>query len=158
MLYRLLTYSFDEVPGLRGPDFARSRRYLKEFEDWMALALDEDADPAQMEALQAPVRDRRQPPAPPMRPGSDPAIVLIPPVGEVVAAFLAGAGVKAGTTLGETDDYCYNIVRDPVHVHDLNATILHLLGMDHERLTYRYAGRDFRLTDVAGNVVKALVG
>ena len=71
--------------------------------------------------------------------------------------FLAGAGVKPGMTLGETDDYCYNITRDPVHVHDLNATILHLLGIDHTRLTYRYQGRDFRLTDVHGEVVKKIL-
>jgi hypothetical protein len=71
--------------------------------------------------------------------------------------LLAGAGVKAGTTYGETDEYCYNIVRDPVHVHDLNATILHLLGLNHERLTYRYQGRDFRLTDVHGKVVRGLL-
>ncbi len=68
--------------------------------------------------------------------------------------LLAGAGVKTGTTFGETDDYCYNITRDPVHVHDLNATILHLLGIDHMRLTHRYQGRDFRLTDIHGAVVK----
>jgi hypothetical protein len=71
--------------------------------------------------------------------------------------LLAGAGVKRGTTFGETDDYCYNIVRDPVHVHDLNATILHLLGIDHARLTYRYQGRDFRLTDIHGEVVKGVL-
>ena len=67
--------------------------------------------------------------------------------------LLAGAGIKGGVTLGETDDYCYNIVRDPVHVHDLNATILHLLGIDHEKLTYRHQGRDYRLTDVHGHLV-----
>jgi hypothetical protein len=71
--------------------------------------------------------------------------------------FMAGAGVKKGTTWGETDDYSYNIVRDPVHVHDLNATILHLLGVDHTRLTYRFQGRDYRLTDIHGNVVKGLL-
>jgi hypothetical protein len=71
--------------------------------------------------------------------------------------LLAGAGIKAGTVLGETDEYCYNITKDPVHIHDLNATILHLLGVDHERLTYRYQGRDFRLTDVHGNVVKGIL-
>ncbi len=68
--------------------------------------------------------------------------------------WMAGGGIKPGMTYGETDDYCYNIVKDPMHVHDLNATILHLLGIDHERLTYRYQGRDFRLTDVHGHVVK----
>ena len=71
--------------------------------------------------------------------------------------LLAGAGVKSGTTYGETDDYCYNIVRDGVHVHDLNATILHLMGVDHTRLTYRYQGRDFRLTDIHGELVKAVL-
>jgi hypothetical protein len=60
-------------------------------------------------------------------------------------------------TLGETDDFCYNITRDPVHVHDLNATILHLLGVDHTRLTYRYQGRDFRLTDVEGELVRDIL-
>ncbi|WP_395750150.1 DUF1501 domain-containing protein [Prosthecobacter sp.] len=72
--------------------------------------------------------------------------------------FLAGAGIKAGTSLGSTDEFCYNIVSDPVHVHDLNATILHLLGVDHTRLTFRFQGRDFRLTDVHGNVVKKILG
>ena len=71
--------------------------------------------------------------------------------------LLAGAGVKTGTTFGETDDYCYNITRDPVHVHDLNATILHLLGIDHMRLTSRYQGRDFRLTDIHGEVVQRVL-
>ncbi len=71
--------------------------------------------------------------------------------------WMAGGGVRAGLTYGETDDYSYNIVRDPVHVHDLQATILRCLGIDHERLTYRYQGRDFRLTDVHGRVVDALL-
>jgi hypothetical protein len=71
--------------------------------------------------------------------------------------WLAGGGVKAGSTYGETDDFSYNIVKDPVHVHDLNATILHLLGIDHTRLTYKFQGRDFRLTDVHGNVIKQLL-
>jgi hypothetical protein len=71
--------------------------------------------------------------------------------------FMAGAGVKPGFALGETDDFCYNITKDPVHVHDLNATIMHLLGIDHTRLTYRYQGRDFRLTDVHGEVVKKVL-
>lgn len=73
------------------------------------------------------------------------------------SAFMAGGGVKPGTTWGETDDFCYNIVRDPVHVHDFHATILHLLGIDHERLTFRYQGREFRLTDVHGNVVDQIL-
>ena len=71
--------------------------------------------------------------------------------------WLAGAGVKPGITYGATDDFSYNIVQDPVHVHDLNATILHCLGIDHERLTYRFQGRDFRLTDVHGRVVHELL-
>ncbi len=71
--------------------------------------------------------------------------------------LMAGAGIKGGVTYGETDDYCYNIVRDPVHVHDLNATILHLMGVDHTRLTYRYQGRDFRLTDIHGDVVTGVL-
>ena len=71
--------------------------------------------------------------------------------------LMAGAGVKAGTVYGETDDYCYNIMKDPVHVHDLNATILHLMGVDHTRLTYRYQGRDFRLTDIHGELVRGVL-
>jgi hypothetical protein len=71
--------------------------------------------------------------------------------------WLAGAGVKGGVTHGETDDFSYNIVRDPVHVHDLNATLLHLLGVDHKRLTFRYQGRHFRLTDVHGEIVRGLL-
>ena len=71
--------------------------------------------------------------------------------------WMAGGGVKAGTVFGETDDYGYNIVKNPVHVHDLNATIMHLLGFDHERLTFPYKGRDFRLTDVHGTVVRPLL-
>jgi uncharacterized protein (DUF1501 family) len=72
--------------------------------------------------------------------------------------WLAGGGIKPGVTHGETDDFSYNVTRDPVHVHDLHATMLHLMGLDHEKLTYKYAGRDFRLTDVAGNVVKEIMG
>lgn len=70
--------------------------------------------------------------------------------------WLAGGGVKAGLTYGETDDLGINVARDPVHVHDLQATVLHLLGIDHTRLTYRFQGRQFRLTDVHGEVVTAL--
>ena len=72
-------------------------------------------------------------------------------------AWLAGGGVKGGMTLGELDDFGYRAVRDKVHIHDLHATILHLLGLDHTRLTYRYSGRDFRLTDVYGRVVKEIL-
>jgi len=73
------------------------------------------------------------------------------------AIWMAGGGVKGGITYGETDDFSYNIVKDGVHIHDLNATILHLMGIDHERLTYRSQGRDFRLTDVGGKVVKGIL-
>jgi hypothetical protein len=68
--------------------------------------------------------------------------------------WLAGGGSNAGTTIGKTDDYSYNIVSDPVHIHDLNATILRCLGIDHTRLTYEFQGREFRLTDVSGKVVQ----
>jgi hypothetical protein len=71
--------------------------------------------------------------------------------------WLAGGGIKPGITLGETDDYCYNITKDPVHVYDLQATILRCLGIDHTRLTYKFQGRHFRLTDVAGNVVTSIL-
>jgi len=71
--------------------------------------------------------------------------------------WMAGGGVKGGINYGATDDYGYYAVENKVHVHDLHATMLHLLGLDHEKLTYRYAGRDFRLTDVSGNVVHDIV-
>jgi hypothetical protein len=70
---------------------------------------------------------------------------------------MAGGGVKPGISLGKTDDLGYNAIEDVVHVHDLHATILHLLGIDHKRLTYKFQGRDFRLTDVHGNVVKQIL-
>jgi uncharacterized protein (DUF1501 family) len=71
--------------------------------------------------------------------------------------FMAGAGVKPGLTYGATDDFSYNITENPVHVHDFQATLLHLLGVDHERLTFKYQGRRFRLTDVHGHVVKDIL-
>lgn len=71
--------------------------------------------------------------------------------------WLAGAGIRPGMVYGATDDFSYNITENPVHVHDLQATLLHLLGLDHERLTYRFQGRDFRLTDVHGSVVNAIL-
>jgi uncharacterized protein (DUF1501 family) len=71
--------------------------------------------------------------------------------------LLAGGGVKGGMVYGSSDDVGLNAAENPVHVHDLHATILHLLGLDHQRLTYRYSGRDFRLTDVAGRVVKEII-
>ena len=78
--------------------------------------------------------------------------------GRCFTMWMAGGGMKAGLTFGETDDYCYNVVKDPVHVHDLQATILYCLGIDHKSLTYRFQGRDFRLTDVGGEVVRQVLG
>ena len=71
--------------------------------------------------------------------------------------WLAGGGVKGGIRHGATDEHGIRSVENKTHVHDLHATILHLLGLDHERLTYRYSGRDFRLTDVHGNVAKEIL-
>ncbi|MFN8006458.1 MAG: DUF1501 domain-containing protein [Terriglobia bacterium] len=71
--------------------------------------------------------------------------------------WLAGGGIKSGITFGSTDDYCYNITENPVHVHDLHATMLHCLGIDHTRLTYKYQGRYFRLTDISGEVVSKVL-
>jgi len=71
--------------------------------------------------------------------------------------WMAGGGIKGGVTYGQTDDYSYNIVKDPVHVHDFHATILHCMGIDHEKLIYRHQGRDYRLTDVHGKVVKGIL-
>jgi hypothetical protein len=71
--------------------------------------------------------------------------------------WLSGGGVKGGQVIGATDEFGFAAVEDKVHVHDLHATILHLLGFDHEKLTYRYAGRDFRLTDVHGHVVQKVL-
>ncbi len=77
--------------------------------------------------------------------------------GRCFTLWLAGGGIKPGVSYGETDDYCYNVVRDPVHIHDYNATILHCLGLDHTRLVFRFQGRDYRLTDVHGEVVQGLL-
>ena len=71
--------------------------------------------------------------------------------------LLAGGGIKGGITYGQSDEFGLNVAENPVHVHDLHATILHLAGLDHEKLTYRYAGRDFRLTDVHGRVVHDVI-
>ncbi len=71
--------------------------------------------------------------------------------------WMAGGGIKGGLAYGATDDFGWHATEKKVHVHDLHATILHLMGLDHERLTYRYSGRDFRLTDVAGKVVKDIL-
>ncbi len=71
--------------------------------------------------------------------------------------WMAGGGIRPGISYGETDELCYNITKDPVHVHDLHATLLHCLGIDHKRLTFKYQGRHHRLTDVSGNVIEALL-
>ncbi|HEY7120529.1 MAG TPA: DUF1501 domain-containing protein [Tepidisphaeraceae bacterium] len=76
---------------------------------------------------------------------------------QAFTVWMAGGGVKAGLTLGETDELGFNVVRDPVHIHDLQATILQLLGMDHKRLTFHFQGRDYRLTDVYGDVVEKVL-
>jgi uncharacterized protein (DUF1501 family) len=73
------------------------------------------------------------------------------------SVWLAGGGFKGGVAHGATDEFGFRAVHDTVHIHDLHATLLHQLGIDHERLTYRYAGRDFRLTDVRGEVVRAVL-
>ena len=73
------------------------------------------------------------------------------------SSLLLGAGVRGGTVHGETDEFGASIVRHPAHVHDYHATLLHLMGLDHTRLTYRYGGRDFRLTDVAGTVIREIL-
>ena len=73
------------------------------------------------------------------------------------SVWLAGGGVKGGITYGATDDFGFKAVENPVHVHDLHATILYLMGIDHEQLTYSYSGRDFRLTDVAGTVIHDII-
>ncbi len=77
--------------------------------------------------------------------------------GRCFTMWMAGGGIKPGISYGETDDFCYNIVKDPVHIHDFNATILRTLGIDHTRLTFKFQGRHFRLTDVHGEVVKGLL-
>lgn len=77
--------------------------------------------------------------------------------GRCYSIWMAGGGIKPGITYGTTDDFCYNVVENPVHIHDINATVLHTLGVNHERLTYRFQGRDFRLTDIHGDVVKDIL-
>jgi membrane-anchored protein YejM (alkaline phosphatase superfamily) len=77
--------------------------------------------------------------------------------GRCFTLWLTGGGIKPGISFGQTDDYGYNVIENPVHVHDLNATILHLLGINHTRLTYKYQGRDFRLTDMHGRVVQEIL-
>ena len=77
--------------------------------------------------------------------------------GGTSVAWLAGAGIKGGVAFGESDEWAWKAAKNPTTTYDFHATALHLLGLDHEKLTYRYAGRDMRLTDVKGNVVKAIV-
>ena len=77
--------------------------------------------------------------------------------GGCFTAWLAGGGIRKGYSYGRTDEFSYNIAEHPVHVHDLQATILHCLGIDHERLTFRHQGRDHRLTDVHGHVVEKML-
>ena len=103
------------------------------------------------------------------RSSSGAANLAAPPVAELPAlngrdhnhygftCWLAGGGVRGGVVVGATDDFGFAAAENKVHVHDLHATMLHLLGFDHEKLTYRYAGRDFRLTDVHGRVVKEMI-
>ena len=76
---------------------------------------------------------------------------------QAFTVWLAGGGVQPGLTLGKTDDLGFHVVEDHVHVHDLQATVLHLLGLDHTRLTFKFQGRQFRLTDVYGNLVSKLL-
>jgi uncharacterized protein (DUF1501 family) len=71
--------------------------------------------------------------------------------------WMAGGGIKPGISLGQTDDFGFNVIEERVHVHDLHATLLHLLGFDHTKLTYRFQGRDFRLTDVSGKIIDQLL-
>ena len=77
--------------------------------------------------------------------------------GRCYSIWMAGGGIKPGFSYGTTDDFCYNVVENPVHIHDLNATVMHCLGINHERLTYRFQGRDYRLTDIHGNTLKDIL-
>ncbi len=77
--------------------------------------------------------------------------------GRNYCVWMAGGGIKPGVSYGQTDDFCYNVVENPVHIHDMNATVLHCLGLNHEKLTYRFQGRDFRLTDIHGEVIKGIL-
>lgn len=76
---------------------------------------------------------------------------------DAFTVWLAGGGIRPGLVIGATDDLGFYVAQDPIHVHDLQATILHLLGLDHARLTYRFQGRDYRLTDVHGNVIDGIL-
>ncbi len=109
----------------------------------------------------SPSRRRRTTRSPSVVPESDRAVsVYVTGRDHHPTAFtvwLAGGGVPGGRVIGATDDIGWGIAEDPVHIHDFHATLLHLFGFDHTRLTFRYQGRDFRLTDVAGRVVNQLV-
>ena len=76
---------------------------------------------------------------------------------QAFTVWLAGGGIRPGMTVGATDDFGFHVTERPVHIHDLQATLLHCLGLDHARLTFHHAGRDFRLTDVRGNVVREVL-
>ena len=76
---------------------------------------------------------------------------------QAFSMWMAGGGIKPGIQIGKTDEFGFHITEDPIHVHDIQATIMHCLGLDHERLTYHHAGRDFRLTDVFGKVVEKIL-
>ena len=88
---------------------------------------------------------------------SDPASIGRDHHANGFSIWAAGGGIKGGQVIGATDDLGVSIAEDPVHVHDLQATVLHCLGLDHKKLTYRHMGRDFRLTDVGGNVVQKML-
>ncbi len=77
--------------------------------------------------------------------------------GRNYSIWMAGGGIKPGISYGQTDDFCYNVVENPAHIHDINATVLHCLGLNHEKLTYRFQGRDYRLTDIHGEIVKGIL-
>ena len=77
--------------------------------------------------------------------------------GRCFTMWMAGGGMKPGLTFGETDDFCHNVTENPVHIHDLQATLMRCMGFDHTKLTFKFQGRDFRLTDVHGNVVNGLL-
>ena len=77
---------------------------------------------------------------------------------QAYSVWMAGGGVRGGLTYGSTDDFGFHPAENPVHMHDLHATLLHALGLDHERLTFKFQGRQFRLTDIGGDVVQKLIG
>ena len=138
------------VEGAGRPGRAQSRRRLAEMEEeeaqgrapardpWQELL--EGGDPRRVEASAALGRSKGRDHHP-----------------QAFTMWFAGGGVKLGSVVGETDEFGFGSIQDECHVHDLHATILHLLGLDHEKLTYRFQGRDFRLTDVHGKLVKGIL-